>query len=477
MQLRIALAIKELAHRRRIARLLRREDAVLQTLTGRALGWDGVLRAAADLIIVSRSLIPAPEERSLREAQDLPNAPAVAVLSAGEDADEVTRFRAAGAEAVLYPDAVDEVLHEALTAVIESRRAFLLRSLLARRAVARPRLSDFVSASPAMIAFMRTVRQVVDSDCTLLILGETGVGKERLARAIHGDGARAQGPFISVNCAAVPETLIESELFGHEEGAFTGATRARRGAFELAHRGTIFLDEIGEMPLHLQTKLLHVLQDYEIRPVGAEYTVPVDVRVMAATNRELRQDVELQRFRKDLYYRLGVITLRVPPLRERTEDIPALAESFVEEIASRISRENKSLTADAVAALARYEWPGNVRELINVIERAILLTDGSCISCRDLPPELTQERSPAPAGAADAALPVGVPTEWLDQPLKAYRDAVIAEAERNYLIGLLRQTQGRIAETARRAGLQSRSLHGKMKRYGLRKEDYKPVYR
>jgi DNA-binding NtrC family response regulator len=274
----------------------------------------------------------------------------------------------------------------------------------------------------------------------------------------------------------LPETLIESELFGHEEGAFTGATRARRGAFELAHRGTIFLDEIGEMPPSLQVKLLHALQDYEVKPVGGERPVPVDVRIVVATNRDLRADIEANRFREDLFYRINVITLQIPPLRERQEDIPVLAQSYVAEISRRIGKDVKKLSAEALRALSRYSWPGNVRELINVIERAVLLCDGSSIAAKDLPIELANagiRRSGPISTLPETRLGLTFHGGWLDKPLREFRSKMVNEAEKAYLAGLLRQTHGRIGETAKRAGIEPRSLHGKMKKHGLRKEDFK----
>jgi two-component system response regulator AtoC len=352
----------------------------------------------------------------------------------------------------------------------------LTRIIQARRTTTTPALEDFVSSSPAMAAFMRTVLKVVATDTTLLILGETGVGKERLARAIHSAGSRGGGPFISVNCAALPESLVESELFGHEEGAFTGATRSRRGAFELAHRGTIFLDEIGEMPQQLQVKLLHVLEDYEVRPVGGEHTIPVDVRIMAATNRHLNKDVEEKRFREDLFYRLNVMTLEIPPLRARSEDIPVLARSYVGEISTRIGKDVSTLSEGAVTALVQYSWPGNVRELINIIERAVLLCDGTVITEGDLPLEVSGMGIKHPARSPMFPGTLAAPQlheDWLAKPLREFRAMMVDEAEKAYLAGLLRQTHGRIGETAERAGIEPRSLHGKMKKYGLRKEDFK----
>jgi DNA-binding NtrC family response regulator len=312
----------------------------------------------------------------------------------------------------------------------------------------------------------------------LLIMGETGVGKERLARAIHAEGPRSSGPFVAVNCGALPETLLESELFGHEEGAFTGASRARRGWFELSHDGTIFLDEIGEMPLHLQVKLLHVLQNHEVQRLGSERASAIDVRVIAATNRDLLTDVEEKLFRRDLYYRLGVINLSIPPLRERREDIPALVDDYISRFRTTIGREVTSISPDALQGLVNYSWPGNVRELINVIERAVLLCDGDTIRVADLPDGIADPRTAAGITANKRALSFEVgstsfPMQWLEKPIREVRQAVVFDVEKTYLSRLLELTSGHVGETARRAGIEPRSLFDKMRRYGLRKEDFR----
>jgi two-component system response regulator AtoC len=337
-------------------------------------------------------------------------------------------------------------------------------------------LSDFVSKSPAMRTFMNVVYRVVGSDAPLLIQGETGVGKERLARAIHIESLRSAGPFIAVNCGALPESLLESELFGHEEGAFTGATRSRRGCFELAHRGTIFLDEITEMPVHLQVKLLRVLQEYEIQPVGAEKSIKIDVRLMASTNRNLDEEIRLGRFRKDLFYRLSVVSLTVPPLRERREDIPTLVRSHVAFLRPRMGGEC-TIAPESMAALTQYAWPGNVRELINVIERAMLLCTTNEITLADLPESIRGVAS-APAYQSPAtgdilALMTEDSKSLLKLPWRTARKVFLDRLEREYLWQLLKETKGHIGQTAKLANIRPRSLFDKMQKHGLRKEDFK----
>jgi transcriptional regulator with PAS, ATPase and Fis domain len=320
-----------------------------------------------------------------------------------------------------------------------------------------------------MQLFMEEVHQVIPSDSPILLLGETGVGKEHLAKAIHAESPRSVGPFVSLNTAAMPENLLESELFGHEQGAFTGAIRYRRGAFELAHGGTIFLDEIGEMPLHLQAKLLRVLQDYEVRPVGGEKTIRLDVRVIASTNRSLEAEVARGNFRQDLYYRLSVLTLTIPPLRHRREDIPTMVRRFITFFRYKIGREINGLSDQALQALCNYDWPGNVRELMNVIERAMLLCKTDVINMAELPNVF--HGNPA-ASAALSGVTWGA-AEWLNKTLPELQKEVSAQVERLYLEMVLKKTGGRVAETARIAGIHPRGLYNKMKQAGLRKEAFK----
>ena len=325
-----------------------------------------------------------------------------------------------------------------------------------------------------MREFLRLARKVVDADSSLLLLGETGTGKERLARAVHEEGRRRGGPFVAVNCGAFPETLLESELFGHEQGAFTGATQARKGYFEQADEGTLFLDEIGELPLHLQVKLLRALEERRVRRLGAERQMPVDVRLMAATNRDLEQEVEANRFRRDLYYRLAVVTLTLPPLRERVEDIPVLIETYVEQFRVALNRPIRGIQPTALAALTRYGWPGNVRELINVVERAVLLSPGPEIGVADLPRAIS---TPGAGVSVQGAARPAEPAAWRGKPLGEARREVVGAFEKAYLTDLLRATGGRIGETARQAGLSERSLYELMRRHGLRKEVFRPARR
>ena len=471
---RVLLGVDEAKLEKRLLGLLAQADLIVQRLPRKGILWERVGREPCDLVLIARSLLPRPAADSVRALRQLPDAPAVVVLSATEEPQDRAELLAAGCEAVLNPRLSDEMLWAVLSTILDKRRAVAEERLSRGRPLARPRLTDFVSASPAMRAFMNVVRRVVPTDSSLLILGETGAGKERLARAIHAEGLRGHEPFVTVNCGALPETLLESELFGHEEGSFTGATRTRRGLFELAHRGTVFLDEIGETPHHLQVKLLRALQEHEIQRIGGEGPITIDVRVIAATNRDLPGDVEAGRFRMDLYYRLTVVTLTLPPLRERREDIPALVQSYLDYFAPRLGRMGVAVSDSALEALCRYAWPGNVRELINVIERAVLLCSGTEISLGDLTESISGLSAMAcgelPGVLAGAA---PFPRAWVERPLRDVRREAMAHVERAYLACLLTETGGRVAETARRAGIDPRSLYGKMRRYGLRKEEFR----
>ena len=305
-----------------------------------------------------------------------------------------------------------------------------------------------VGSSPALRAVLDQVRRVAPTDSTVLIGGETGTGKELIAHAIHTYSTRRNRPFVKVNCAAIPAELLESELFGHEKGSFTGAVAQRIGRFETAHGGTLFLDEIGELPLHLQTKLLRVLQEQEFERVGGNRTIQVDVRIVAATNQDLKKMVAENKFRADLYYRLAVFPLNVPPLRERREDIPLLARYFVQKHARRMGRSIESISAHLLEALTEYDWPGNIRELQNVIERSVVLSNG---------PELS----------LDLTEIVGRPA-----PIVLYGPTSnVAELpERARILEVLKESRGQVGGpggAAERLGLKRTTLQSRMRKYQI----------
>jgi DNA-binding NtrC family response regulator len=320
------------------------------------------------------------------------------------------------------------------------------------------RFDRIVGESAAMKDSLGLARSVAETSATsVLILGESGVGKELFARAIHGEGPRAKGPFMEINCAAIPRELLESELFGHEKGAFTDATQQRIGLFEAAEHGSVFLDEIGELPLTLQAKLLKFLDSKIVRRVGGSRDIPVDVRILAATNRDLAEEVRQGRFREDLYYRLNVVPIEIPPLRDRDDDAVLLARLFCERVGRKLGKKAR-LSAASEREVGRYPWPGNVRELSNVIERAVLLARTEELGPAELSIPKLRDRAAADVELTD--LGVRIPPEGLS--LLAVEKAVIE--------GALTRTQGNVVEAARLLHIGRGSLRCKMRRHGLEKE-------
>ncbi|HRR20357.1 MAG TPA: sigma-54 dependent transcriptional regulator [Desulfomonilia bacterium] len=305
---------------------------------------------------------------------------------------------------------------------------------------------NIIGKSPSMIRLLETTSKAAASDATVLITGESGTGKEMIAGAIHFNSTRENHPFIKLNCAAISEGLLESELFGHERGAFTGAVRRREGRFSQAHRGTLFLDEISEMSMAMQAKLLRVIQEKEFTRVGGEEVLTVDVRIITATNRDLLAEVQQGNFREDLYYRLNVINLKVPPLRERREDIPLLAEHFLKMFSAKNDKAIKGFTPQAMDRLIRYRWPGNVREMMNAVESAVVLSDSEYISESDL--SLLHAELPS----LEAVAPVSA-----DLPLE--------EVEKTTILKTLEISGGNKSEAARKLGITRATLHKKLKKY------------
>jgi transcriptional regulator with GAF, ATPase, and Fis domain len=332
---------------------------------------------------------------------------------------------------------------------------------------ANDRFEGLVGRGIAMREVFGILERVAPTDLTVLVSGETGTGKELVSRAIHNRSNRKNKPFVVFDCGAAPETLVESELFGHERGAFTGAIATREGLFEVADGGTIFIDEIGELPLELQPKLLRVLEQREVRRVGATKVRHVDVRVVAATNRNLRDEVAAGRFREDLYYRLAVVEIRLPGLRERREDLPLLVEHLLHR--AEHNRSVTGLSPEVRSLFDAYRWPGNVRELNNVIERALPFSDGTLITLDALPEALRAARP-----AAAAPLPrVSLPTEQAisSLPLKDAKDALIEEFEKQYLIDLIERHDGNVSRAARTAGMDRKSITRLLKKHLIRYRD------
>jgi len=305
------------------------------------------------------------------------------------------------------------------------------------------RFENIIAKSPKMQQVIEVIRVVAKSNATVLIVGDSGTGKELVARALHSQSYRKDKPFVAVSCAALPESLLESELFGHEKGSFTGAHAQRKGKFEVANRGSLFLDEIGEMSANIQVHLLRVLEEREFTRVGGDELVKVDVRVISATNKDIKKAVADSQFREDLYYRLNVVSIELPPLRERKEDIPLLARHFLNKFAVENQKEIIDFSPEATDFLLKYEWPGNVRELENAVERAVILANNSYIEARDMPQENIQMN----------------PSATVEKSLR--------ESEKRCILAILKESRGNFSEAARVLGISRATLYNKIKAYGL----------
>ncbi|HEY3380348.1 MAG TPA: sigma-54 dependent transcriptional regulator [Vicinamibacterales bacterium] len=342
------------------------------------------------------------------------------------------------------PEELSLMIQKIVTQQALVRENVLLRKVLKREYHFR----DLISKSPTMQAVFDLARTAARSHSTILILGESGTGKELLARAVHAESPRSQGPFVAVSCAALTETLLESELFGHEKGAFTGAAARRKGKFEMAHGGTLFLDEIGDVTSKLQLDLLRVLEDRKFFRVGGSEAVTVDVRIIAATNRDLQKAVADGSFREDLFYRLNVIPIHLPPLRDRLEDMPLLVEHFLEQLGAEMNRQIDGVSTDAMGILMAHTWPGNVRELRNVLERAIVVAPGRVIETSDL----GLRRPPCADIGDNGSL------------------ASLDDVEKHHICRVLQDAGGNISQAARTLGIDRATLYNKMKKYQLRKD-------
>ncbi|NJD20260.1 MAG: sigma-54-dependent Fis family transcriptional regulator [Gemmatimonadetes bacterium] len=472
MLVRTLLALHDDALAGRIEGILDTRDVSIFRASEPDEVWRLLQREDIDLLVASDIMARPTPEDWVAAVRTLPEAPDLVLLADREDPSRRAALLGAGCLAVLNARLTDRELRGTFNTLILRLAHDAAARLQAQRLGVAHGFEDVVHRSRAMDEVVTMARRVAAAETSLLILGETGVGKERVARSIHFESSRAAGPFVPVNCGAIPEGLLESELFGHEQGAFTGAVRARRGHFEVAHRGTLFLDEIGELPLHLQVKLLRVLEDRQVQRVGSERPERVDVRIIAATNRDLEAEVAARRFRPDLYYRLAVVTLAIPPLRDRREDIPDLVDRFLAHFRRTLGKPVEGIEPEAREALQRHRWPGNVRELINVLERALLLAQGPRVTVGDLPRSIAG----AAAREAYAERPPGTfasSPPLLELPIREARRRAVTEFERGYLVRLLAETGGRVGETARRAGVSERSLYDLMRRAGLDKADFR----
>ena len=504
---RVLVADDESNMRRVLEAILRREGYDVVTAAN---GLDAVSEMNRDIRTVITDLkMPGLDGMGLlrRLQQDYPEVPVVMITAHGsvESAVEAVKL---GAFDYLEKPFEQEQIRQIVAKAMKTHE-------LARRD-ARPETPTvrgrfhLIGEASAIRQIFAVVEKVADTPSTVLITGESGTGKELVARALHENSSRHKGPFIKINCAAIPRTLMESELFGYEKGAFTGAVGAKPGRFELAHGGTLFLDEIGEIPTEMQVKLLRVLQESEFERVGGIKTIKVDVRLVTATNRDLTREIAEETFREDLFYRLNVVPIHIPPLRDRREDIPLLVEHFISKFNERLKKQITRISDEAVARLTAYNWPGNIRELENMMERTMLFCEGPEIHARDLPPEmvpvpsdvtpsaLVAAASGGLAAAAAAARPgqapeadeddsgVGLaastgPTTLTSMPAVAssaaagsLKEAVRAETERverELIVRALEETSGNVTQAARKLKISRKSLQTKMKEFGLRDKD------
>jgi len=335
-----------------------------------------------------------------------------------------------------------------------------------RQEGAARRYTEIIGRGRQMQELQQMIAKVADAPSTVLIQGESGTGKELVATALHETSSRRERPFIKINCAAIPRELVEAELFGFEKGAFTGAVQSKPGRFELADGGTLFLDEIGEIPVEMQVKLLRAIQESEFERVGGVKTTRVEVRLVAATSRDLGREIGAGRFREDLYYRLNVVPIHLPPLRERREDIPLLVEHFRQKYNARLRKNVERIEDEALACLAAYAWPGNIRELENVLERTILFAEGPRIGANDLPASLRRQPPDAPAAEAQVPAASGPPG-----PLKEIVKGQVQAIERDLIVRGLEVTGGNVTRTAKLLKISRKSLQMKMKEFGLRGDD------
>ena len=400
----------------------------------------------------------------LREAKaHNPSLPVILITAYGTVENAVQAMKEGAYDYLLKPVKIEEVelvIQRALSyADLMDENRYLREELKAAYGI-----EEIISVNPKMREIMKLIGQVARSKATVLIQGESGTGKELVARAIHYRSDRANRPFIPLNCAAIPKDLLESELFGHEKGAFTGAHKQMKGKFELADGGTLFLDEIGEMPLELQVKILRALEGYPFTRVGGVEPISVDIRVIAATNRDLKEEIRKGRFREELYYRLNVVNIKIPPLRERKEDIPVLVNYFLDKYRKEVGNKELKLSPETLDVLNRYPWPGNVRELENAVLRAMVLAKGDTIRVEDLPEEIRD------ADQKDIQTPRN--KEELKKAKKIAREKAARAVEERFVREALRRCNGNISRAAREHGIDRRQFQNLIKKYNILPQEY-----
>jgi two-component system response regulator HydG len=448
---RILVVDDEESHRIMLRAVLRDEGYEVAEATDGAEAVKAVEQQPFDLILLDLRMTTMDGIEALAEVRKIsPLVPVLIMTAYASVKTAVEALKAGAFEYLTKPLDTDE-LKILMEKALEFYHLRTENMALKERLGDRFDFSKIIGRSPKMKEVFETLSLVSPTDATVLILGESGTGKELVANSIHQNSKRSSQPFIKVSCAALPETLLESELFGHEKGAFTGAIARREGRFQLAHRGSLFLDEVGEMSPATQAKLLRVLQEKEFEPLGSPRTLKVDVRVIAATNKNLEREVKEGRFREDLFYRLNVVPISLPPLRERKEDIPVLAARFFAIYRDKNKKELRDLSGKALDLLTRYDWPGNIRELENCIERAVILARGEVIAPADLPPGI-QALSSGDKELAGLALPSGISLQ---------------EVEKTLILKTLEDTGGNRTRAAEILGINRRTLQNKLKEYGI----------
>jgi len=380
--------------------------------------------------------------------QTRPTVPVIMMTAYANVEAAVTAMKKGAYDFITKPFDENELLNAAKKAFSESKKnKELLSSYFDEGS---PLITEVIGKTPVIQQLLRMVQKIARTDSTVLITGETGVGKELIARAIHSASQRKSHPFVKVNCAAIPDTLLESELFGHEKGAFTGAVTNKPGRFEIAHQGTLFLDEIGEIPLHLQTKLLGVLQDKSFERLGGVKTTKVDVRIITATNQDLSSAVQAGKFRSDLFYRLNVVPIHIPPLRERKDDLIPLLNYLLDKFASKYGKKIGTLPPEVMATFSNYDWPGNIRELENVMERMVVMSETDSLSLDQVPSEIR-----------------GVVSTTKASGLKATIETLSQVTEKQMIIDALNKMNQNRTRAAKLLGISRRTLQNKIKEYGL----------
>ncbi|MBP2673418.1 MAG: two component, sigma54 specific, transcriptional regulator, Fis family [Deltaproteobacteria bacterium] len=441
---------------------------VVEAKDGEA-GLEALRRQKFDLFLVDLVMPGKGGMEVLQEAKELPNAvPSIVITGNGSIESAVDAIRLGAFDYIEKPFNL-EALRITVNRALSHQRLQKENATLKRQLSDKYDFRNIIGNSPRMQGLYRILEKISDTDSTILITGESGTGKELVAKTIHYNSSRAENPFVPINCGAIPRDLLESELFGHEKGAFTGAVGARVGRFELANFGTIFLDEIAELPFSLQVKLLRVVQEREFERIGGTRTIKVNVRILAATNRELEKAVAAGAFREDLYYRLNVIPLHIPALRERDDDIMLLFDHFMGEFCKKRRRSPLKVSPEARAVLVGYRWPGNVRELENAVERMVILNDSGIVSVDDLPEHIRASSGghgatlPAPAAPLQAVLPV--PAPWTPSGINL--NAVLGDLERALILQALEKAGGVKNKAALLLGLNRTTLLEKIKKMGL----------